>query len=124
MSIRIETLTGAQILPLKQGLAELRIQTFREYPYLYNGNLAYEQQYLNGYANSKQKLLVAVLDDDKLVGASTAMPLLQAEPEFIEPFKQIELDLTSIFYFGESVLLPAYRGKGFGKRFCRARSVC
>src|SRR5690242_19351414 len=49
-AIRIERATGAAIEGYLDVLAALRIRVFREYPYLYDGSLAYEQEYLASYA--------------------------------------------------------------------------
>ena len=38
--------SGTAVTPFNTALAELRIQVFREWPYLYEGTLAYEQHYL------------------------------------------------------------------------------
>jgi GNAT superfamily N-acetyltransferase len=37
--------------------------------------------------------------------------------EFQRPFVERGLDVDRLFYFGESVLLPDYRGKGIGHAF-------
>jgi len=46
----IHCLKGKEILPYLSELARLRIEIFKEYPYLYEGDLAYEEQYLHTYA--------------------------------------------------------------------------
>jgi len=38
-------------------------------------------------------------------------------PEVIRPFLEHGYDPERIFYYGESVLLRAYRGQGLGKQF-------
>jgi hypothetical protein len=46
MSIEVRALTGDDITSVLPDLARLRITVFRDWPYLYDGSLAYEEQYL------------------------------------------------------------------------------
>ena len=50
MSVRFEALTGERLAQALPSLAELRIAVFRDFPYLYDGTLAYEQDYLARFA--------------------------------------------------------------------------
>ena len=43
---------GKEISALVEDLAELRIHIFKEFPYLYEGNKAFEYEYLNKYVES------------------------------------------------------------------------
>jgi GNAT superfamily N-acetyltransferase len=43
--------------------------------------------------------------------------MVTSKAEFRAPFEQRGIDTASLFYFGESVLLPCYRGKGIGHAF-------
>ncbi|MEO0543809.1 MAG: GNAT family N-acetyltransferase [Pseudomonadota bacterium] len=104
-------------------LADLRITVFREWPYLYDGDLAYERDYLATYFESPNAFIAGVFDGDQLVGASTASPLEDHAGEFAAPFKERGLDVKDYFYFGESVLLPAYRGQGLGVAFFGLREA-
>jgi GNAT superfamily N-acetyltransferase len=116
---RIETtvLRGAAILPHLDALAQLRIQVFREWPYLYEGTVAYERSYLNAYAQCPDSVVVIAQSGERIVGASTALPLAAAAVEFRQPFVGGRYAAAEVFYFGESVLLPDYRGHGCGHRF-------
>ncbi len=114
---------GQVIGSVLDDLAALRIAVFREFPYLYEGSLAYEKAYLNTYVRSERALLVAVFDGDRLVGATTALPLTDETAEVQQPFRNAGFDLDTIFYFGESILLPAYRGLGIGHRFFDEREA-
>lgn len=107
---------GAAIIDSLFAVAALRIAVFREYPYLYEGTLAYEEGYLAGYAASPHSLVVVARDGDTVVGAATAMPLALAE-EAAAPLAAAGHDPAGVYYFGESVLLPAYRGRGIGHQF-------
>jgi GNAT superfamily N-acetyltransferase len=122
-SIRILCLTGSSILPYIDALAELRIRVFREFPYLYDGSFAYEQKYLKRYTSSDKTVVVLALDGDKVVGASTGMPMSDEDPMVWKPFESARLNPKNYFYFGESVLLQAYRGQGIGVRFFQEREA-
>lgn len=122
-ALRIERLRGGAILDRLDDLARLRIEVFRDWPYLYDGSMEYERRYMQTYAASPHAVLVAALDGDLAVGASTALPLSAAPKECIEPFRRRGYDIDSIFYFGESVLLRAYRGLGAGVRFFEEREA-
>lgn len=109
--------TGAAIADVFDALARLRIAVFRDYPYLYEGNIAYEKDYLQTYLQSGQSFLFAVYDGDAMVGATTCIPLKDETAEIRKPFEDAGFDVGTVCYFGESILLPAYRGLGLGHRF-------
>jgi len=121
--IRITTLHGHQIATVLHDLASLRIRVFREYPYLYEGSLAYEKQYLQTYLDCSQSIAVLAWDGDELIGASTGLPMSAEVEEFQRPFLNRGLSPETIFYCAESVLLPDYRGQGIYKAFFRAREA-
>lgn len=112
--MEIRLLHGAAIAPYIDDLARLRLTVFREFPYLYDGTPEYEADYLANYARSGRSLVVLALDDGKVVGASTGLPLVDVAPEFQQPFLAQGRDPASVYYFGESLVLPAYRGQGLG----------
>ncbi|WMN59937.1 GNAT family N-acetyltransferase [Pseudoalteromonas xiamenensis] len=120
---QIQVVTGAQINEFLDALAVLRIAIFRDFPYLYEGTLEYEKSYLSTYANSKDAIVVLVLDNGKVVGASTGLPLSEETIEFKQPFIDAGYNVDEIFYCAESVLLSAYRGSGLGKRFFEEREA-
>ncbi|MCK6453609.1 MAG: GNAT family N-acetyltransferase [Alphaproteobacteria bacterium] len=121
--VRVERLSGPAILERLDDLARLRIEVFRDYPYLYQGSMDYERRYLGAYAESRDAVLVAAVDGARVVGASTAMPMAEAMQECIEPFARAGYDLSKFYYFGESVLLKPYRGQGIGVRFFEEREA-
>lgn len=114
---------GPEILPWLEDAARLRIRVFREWPYLYEGSFECERDYLAAYAQSKESLLVLALDDGEVVGASTGMPLADSAPAFGQPFVEQGMSVESVFYFGESVLLSEYRGRGIGHAFFDGREA-
>ena len=106
-------LEGPDIEKHWQELARLRIEVFRDYPYLYEGSLEYERDYLQSYWQSPGSRVVLLRDQGRAVGASTCIPLVDEQAEFREAFA----DPENYFYLGESVLLPDYRGRGLGHLF-------
>jgi GNAT superfamily N-acetyltransferase len=121
--IEIRRLIGPAILPHLADIARLRIRVFREFPYLYDGSVEYEQTYLEGYASAARGVCVLALDDGVVVGASTGLPLEEADEAFQAPFQEAGIDLRSVFYFGESVLEKSHRGQGIGHRFFDEREA-
>lgn len=120
-AIFLESLSGAALLPHLDDVAKLRIAVFRDWPYLYDGDAGYEREYLAAYAQSSNSVVVLARDGDKVVGASTGIPLAEDSAEFQAPFLERGIDVGKVFYCGESVLLPAWRGRGIGHAFFDAR---
>ncbi|SON56972.1 hypothetical protein HDIA_3431 [Hartmannibacter diazotrophicus] len=116
-NIRVLPLTGAAIGSAIEALARLRIEVFRAYPYLYEGTLDYERRYMEEFAASEGAVLVTAYDGERIVGASTASPMRAQKDEFRAPFEVRGFDIDRLFYFGESVLLPQYRGLRIGHAF-------
>jgi GNAT superfamily N-acetyltransferase len=104
-------------------LAQLRMTVFREYPYLYDGSLAYEEEYLRTYLECADIVVVLVTDGARVVGASTGLPLSAETEAFQRPFLAQNLDPGRVFYGGESVLLPEYRGQGLYRSFFTQREA-
>ena len=123
MSIDVRALTGEEIKTVLPDLARLRIVVFRDWPYLYDGTLEYEEQYLATFAASKGAVCVVARDGGEIIGASTGAPMIEHADEFGEPFKKAGYDITKIFYCGESVLLKSHRGHGLGHKFFELREA-
>lgn len=123
MPLHFEHYRGAAIEAVFEPLAALRIDVFYDFPYLYEGTLEYERAYLQTYAQAERSLLFAVFDGARMVGATTCIPLSDETEEVQAPFGKAGFDLSEVFYFGESILLPAYRGMGLGHRFFDEREA-
>jgi GNAT superfamily N-acetyltransferase len=117
MTVTVRTLTGEETLAALDDLARLRMAVFADWPYLYDGDHAYEAQYLRDFAAARDAVLVAAIDGDRVVGAATASPMADQDAGFRAPFERSGVDVASLFYFGESVLLGDYRGQGVGHAF-------
>lgn len=119
----VKSLTGADLVAALPALARLRMVVFHDWPYLYDGNLAYEQHYLEKFAAAKGAVCIAAYDGDEIVGASTGGPMVETDAEFAEPFIKAGRDPNRIFYCGESVLLKSHRGFGLGHAFFDGREA-
>jgi len=120
-NLKIKTVIGEDISLHLPEIARLRIDVFRDFPYLYDGDPAYEQEYLETYIRSPRSLAVLVLDGPNVVGVSTGIPLYDETEEFQRPFIEQGIDPANVFYCGESLLLPEFRGRGIYKIFFRER---
>jgi GNAT superfamily N-acetyltransferase len=121
--IRIETLRGEAIVPALADLARLRSTVFRAWPYLYEGDGGYESEYLRRYVESPHAAVVVARAGEAIVGAATCLPLAAEGAAVSAPFRARGWPLERFFYFGESVLLDAYRGRGIGVAFFAAREA-
>lgn len=121
--IRVEAMTGAALEAALEDVARLRITVFRAWPYLYDGDLGYEREYLQSYRDSDRAVVVGAFDGDRLVGASTGAPLADHADDFAAAFDGTGIALGDVFYCAESVLLPEYRGHGVGHGFFDAREA-
>jgi GNAT superfamily N-acetyltransferase len=122
-NIAIEIATAGRLRARIEELAQLRMQVFREFPYLYDGTVDYEMEYLQTYMDSPEAMAVLALDGTTVVGASTAVPMRWETAEFKRPFIERGIDPEQVFYLGESVLLPQYRGGGLYRQFFAAREA-
>lgn len=119
----VRAIPGAELADVLDDVARLRITVFRDWPYLYDGDLAYERSYLQAYRKSVRAIVVGVFDGARLVGASTGAPLSEHADDFSEAFANSDYDVNAIYYCAESILLAPYRGQGFGHRFFDMREA-
>jgi GNAT superfamily N-acetyltransferase len=121
--IDVRVLRGPDLEAALDGVAQLRITVFRDWPYLYDGSHDYEREYLATYRDNPGALLVGAFHDGRLIGASTSTPMEDHAPEFAAPFRDLGIPPESILYGAESVLLRPYRGIGLGHRFIDLREA-
>jgi GNAT superfamily N-acetyltransferase len=112
--MKFEMIRGHQFESYIDVIADLRIEIFKEYPYLYDGDKATEVDYLKSYSASRSSILVLASDQGRIVGAVTGIPIAEMDAQFLVPFVENHFSVMSIFYLGEMLLLKEYRGKGTG----------
>jgi GNAT superfamily N-acetyltransferase len=110
--IIIKLYKGSAIRPFISDIARLRISVFREFPYLYDGNYEYEQQYLSKFSQNPNALIAVAFNSEKVIGAFTGLPMRDEDPSILAA---IPLEnQSSSFYLSEVVLLKEYRKRGIG----------
>ena len=121
VTVTLRVLSRGDIETQLETIAQLRIAVFREWPYIYDGDIDYERKYLSTYLENKEAFVVGAYVNAELIGLTTATPLAVHHEEFGAAFETANLTVSDWFYFGESILLPEYRGHGVGRRFFELR---
>ncbi|NPU92131.1 MAG: GNAT family N-acetyltransferase [Gammaproteobacteria bacterium] len=121
--ITVNRVSGSALQQYIPALAQLRIEIFRDFPYLYDGTTEYEEQYLRTYSACEQAVIVLAMAGDQIVGASTGIPMAFETEEFKAPLISAGYDVNRVFYCAESVLRAPYRGLGLGWRFFDEREA-
>lgn len=120
---QVESLHGTAVRARVSELGQLRIEIFRDWPYLYEGTLDYERHYFETYARCADSLVVIARVDGEAIAATTALPLVAAAPEMQAPFLAAGWALDETLYFGESVVQKTWRGVGLGVAFFELREA-
>jgi len=121
--IHIRSFSGAGIKPYIHSIAKLRSEVLRDYPYFEEPDLNYNTQYLKWISSCKEAIAVLIFDNTTLVGVSLGVPFSLEQHHLQLPFKEKDLDTSSYYFFGESILLKPYRGRGIGHHFFDAREA-
>jgi GNAT superfamily N-acetyltransferase len=121
--LRYYRLIGAEARPYLSEMSALRLSIFIDFPYLYKGTLEYEKQYLETYFKSNRSMIFLVQDQrtQQFVGMTTCIIASDEEESLQKIFPQFGMIPQQVLYLGESLLLPAYRGQGIGKKYFEVR---
>lgn len=113
--VKIKKLQGEEVLSYLPDLAALRTSEFKNYPYLYDGDIKREHEYLSTYVKCKDFVLLAMIDDSHVIGVTTGIPIKEEEKAFKIAFIDSKYDIKDVFYLGETIILPEYRGRGLSR---------
>ncbi len=122
-NIKIETFIGENVEPYIPEIAKLRIEVFRDWPYLYDGDLENEKKYLKKFSNCSESVFVVAFDGKKVIGIASGLPLWAESDIFLKPFLDNGIDVNDYFYCSESLLKKNYRRQGIGHMFFDKREA-
>lgn len=117
--LHVDTFTAQAIAQHTDSIVQLSNEIFKGHPYLYDGNDADYTKHLKSYATSKNAVVSIAFDGTKVIGVATGIPLSEAWGKYQEPFKNKGEDISKIYYLGELLLLPEYRGQGIGQQMVK-----
>jgi hypothetical protein len=110
-NITLIALTGKEAKEYLPQIANIRINMFKEFPYLYKGSLEDEKIYLDTYFNSKDTIILLAFDKQRLIAFSNSIPLEQEMDEIKQPFIKNNIDIKKYLYIGEMMIYPEHRNK-------------
>lgn len=121
--ISLKLLSGQQILPFISDIGQLILEVYKEWPYLYEGTLEEQYDYVQTrYINMPNSLVCTAFDQEKLVGLAMGVPLCEAPTHYLTPFTSnqecLELPLKNIFYWGELIVRSEYRQREIAQQMC------
>jgi hypothetical protein len=120
---RLVSLRGNEITPYLSSIAKLLIDTFKEYPYLHQDDLFNLINFLKMYSECPNSIVLLVIDDNSIVGMSSGIPTSSDSEKFQKPFLDNGIDIKEVYYLGDSVLLPKYRGNKIYRDFFAKREM-
>lgn len=109
-----ELVTGTAITGALDSLASLRLEIFREYPYLYDGRREDEIANLRSYAEAPDACVILAYDECAVVGAATGMPFIHEGEQMQAAIAVSQYSAEKLYYVGELLFYRAYRNKGLG----------
>lgn len=115
-NISEQLLTGTAIADVLDDVATLRLEIFREYPYLYLGWREDELVYVRTYVEAPDACAILAYDGNAVVGAATGMPLIHEDAQMRDAFAGETFPLNEVYYVGELLFRPGYRNCGLGRK--------
>lgn len=116
--IALYVCSGQQSRRYAEQIASIRLELFREFPYLYLGTVEEEYEYLSMYFDSPSATLVLGFDrENQLVCYSSSLAVDDCTDDIKLPCAS--LGYLNILYIGEVMLRSDYRSRGIS-RYCMA----
>ncbi len=109
----LELLTGKDLESILPFVAQQRIELFREYPYLYEGNLTEEMNYLEWFAKLPHTAMAVAYHDKQPVGFVSGTSFKDFDTHFkgsCDVFLKADLKPEEYYYITEGIVVPEHRG--------------
>lgn len=115
LSLLLQIFLAPQLDFLIDTIGQLRLETYKDYPYFYYGTLELEREYLQLYNESKDGMVAQAEIDGKLAGVLTGKPLCAFE-QAAQFFEDAGYDPKEYYYFGEIIVIPQFRRLGIARK--------
>lgn len=120
----IKVLTHKELEPLLPFVAQLRVDIFKNYPYLYDGDIQEEMDDLQKYAQDDNSALAIAYRNDTPIGFLGGSDLTayswHFENSVPDMFKNAGLNPQEYYYFTDVIILPEHRGNGLSPQLFKA----
>jgi len=104
---------GLAVSPYIRDIANLRLETLKDFPCLYEGDFGREIEHLERiYLSSSDSWFLLYLSGAGVVGCIAITPLVMLTNDIKEQFIINGLEMSDYMYIGEAMLRKEYRGRG------------
>jgi GNAT superfamily N-acetyltransferase len=105
--------------PLFPFVASQLLTTFKDYPYLYDGNYNEVMGYLGWFATLPYSTLAIAYHDNQPVGFLTGTSFIDFDKHLngsIEAFNNAQINPEAYYYFAECIVMPEHRNKSLSTK--------
>lgn len=113
--ITIKILRGQEMKPYLNMAAQWRIQEFKSFPYLYEGNLEYENMYMHECEKNSEATLIVGERGDEILGFTTGIPI-GTMSDLLKSLRDKLPNAHEYYYLAECIFAPTARGRGFAQK--------
>jgi hypothetical protein len=114
--LRVEMVSGADMQPYLERIVEYRLKYFKEFPYLYQGNVEEEVEFVEQYIKSSTARVLVLKDQcGNFGGFATGISVM--ESSHADKLGVIINQPENVYYIGEMIFDELFRGKD-GFRQC------
>ncbi len=109
----VDILRGDDMKHMLDFVAQQRIRHYKGYPYLYEGNMQEELEYLNLVASSSHSALCVVYKDDHIASFAMGASFVEFASHFkgsIELFEAESRSPHDYYYIADDIVLPGHEG--------------
>lgn len=116
--MQIKIYTPETMLEKSREIGALRIEIFREWPYLYEGEIEEASTYLKDYIKDESGRLITLENEGEILGMVTGIAVAFYDAHLLAETS------PRYYYWGDFILKKAYRGHQLGQQlFDAAREV-
>lgn len=111
--------TGKDVQAIVPFIAQQRVSEFREYPYLYEGNIAEDTEHCQWFAQLPHSAVAVAYLAGKPVGFISSTSFADFDVHFkgsIALFENNGLDPHNFIYIPEAIIMPEHRGKSLTEK--------